>query len=127
MARSFAIYKDVIFVQKSGIMGYIHCCGGIRKAKSYALSPQRGYLYAQVDLLQECPVCFHTVVQITRMDLNNNVSVCRKINDKARKLFDKIKSEILYEKDKYKFVTNPTSKFYLYYNEYGIKKSVIQI
>lgn len=103
-------------------MGYIHCCGGLRKAKSYAVQPEEDYLLAQVDYLENCPVCGHTVTQITRIDAENNVSVCRKINEKARKLFDKLRKFILFEKEPEVKRINNYSKFYLYYNEFGIRK-----
>ncbi len=103
-------------------MGYIHCCSGLRKSKSYSISPEENYSYAQIDYLEECPVCGHTVAQITRIDCENNVSVCRKINEKARKLFEKLKNNILFEKNKERKFLEHSSKFFLYYNEFGIKK-----
>lgn len=103
-------------------MGYIHCCAGLRKSKSYSISPEENYMFAQVDYLEECPVCGHTVTQLTRIDFENNVSVCRKINDKARKLFNKLKNSILFEKKDEKSRVKVYSKFYLNYNEFGVKK-----
>lgn len=103
-------------------MGYIHCCNGRRKTVSYALSPIGNYLVAELDYLAKCPVCGHTVVQLTRVDLENNVSLCRKINDKARKLFENLKSSILYKKNPQCSVLKAYSKFYLNYSEFGVKK-----
>lgn len=103
-------------------MGYIHCCAGLRKSKSYCVTPEENYLLAQLDYLEKCPICGHTVVQITRIDLNNNVSICRKVNDKARKLFDKLKSSILFEKKSNGKNLSYHSNFYLSYNEFGVKK-----
>lgn len=103
-------------------MGYIHCCSGLRETKSYSIKPEQDYSFAQVDYLDECPICGHTITQITRIDLNNNVSVYRKINEKAKKLFNKLKSSILFEKNKENHSYNSASKFYLYYNEFGTKK-----
>lgn len=103
-------------------MGNIHCCSGLRKSKTYSISPENNYQYAQIDYLEACPICGHTVFQLTRIDLENNVTVCRKINDKARNLFAKLKKLILFEK-KSEFETRRfNSSFYLYYNEYGVKK-----
>lgn len=79
-------------------------------------------MFAQVDYLEECPVCGHTVVQLTRIDFENNVSICRKINDKARKLFNKLKNLILFEKKTEGMRLKVHSKFYLHYNEFGVKK-----
>lgn len=103
-------------------MGYIHCCSGLRKTKTYSIVPEANYSFAQVDYLDECPICGHSVTQITRIDFDNNVSICRKINEKAKKLFNKIKDSILFEKNREKYSYNPSSKFYLYYNEFGVKK-----
>jgi len=103
-------------------MGYIQCCAGLRKSKSYSVVPEKNYLYAQVDYLEECPICGHTVMQLTRMDSDNNISVCRKINEKARKLFEKIKGAILFEKEPEGTKIKVFSKFYLNYNEFGVKK-----
>jgi len=103
-------------------MGYIHCCAGLRKSKSYSVSPEENYMSAELDYLEKCPVCGHTVVQLTRIDFKNNVSVCRKNNEKARKLFDKMKSAILLEREKYGISVKVHSKFYLNYSEFGVKK-----
>lgn len=103
-------------------MGYIHCCSGLRKTRSFTISPEYNYLYAQVDYLEECPVCGHTITQLTRIDSENKVSICRKINTKAKKFFEVLKSSILYEKTPEYQISNTYSKFYLYYNEFGKKK-----
>lgn len=103
-------------------MGYIHCCNGRRKTKSYALSPKENYLLVQMDLLETCPVCGHTVVQLTRIDFDNNISYCRKVNEKARKLFKKLEGLILYKKETQGVRLKAYSKFYLNYNEFGVKK-----
>ena len=103
-------------------MGFIHCCAGLRKSKSYSISPEENYMFAQVDYLEKCPICGHTVVQLTRIDFKNKVSICRKVNDKARRLFGKLKNSILFEKKTETATSKPYSSFYLYYNEFGIKK-----
>ena len=103
-------------------MGYIHCCAGLRESKKYSLIPEDGYMFAQMDYLEKCPVCGHSVIQITRIDFENNISICRKINQKAQKLFDKLKKVIIFEKKSGNFIVNNRSKFYLNYNEYGVKK-----
>lgn len=79
-------------------------------------------MFAQADYLEECPVCGHAVLQLTRIDFENNVSVYRKVNDKARKLFNKLKNSILFEKKTEGIRLKVYSKFYLHYNEFGIKK-----
>ncbi|MDD3436163.1 MAG: hypothetical protein PHC64_03315 [Candidatus Gastranaerophilales bacterium] len=77
---------------------------------------------AQLDYLEECPVCGHTVAQLTRVDLDNKVSIYRKINEKAKKMFEKLKNSILFEKKPECRNSKMYSGFYLYYNEYGVKK-----
>ena len=104
-------------------MGVIHCCGGLRKVKSYVLQPEDGFLYARFDWLESCPACSHTVLQLTRINYNNEVSIVRKTNAKARKLREKLKSSIISEITK-NHLAQPISgsSFYLFYNEFGAKK-----
>ncbi len=79
-------------------------------------------MLCELDVLKRCPVCGHTTVQLTRIDKNDNISTVRKNNQKAEKFLAKLKGKILYEE---KNIINPKlmyGKFYLYYNEYGVKK-----
>ncbi len=106
-----------------GIMGHIHCCGGLRKARTFLLQPQDNYMYAQADYLDFCPVCGHTVLQLTRIGKDYKVSSLRKTNEKARRFFEKIKPYIKEEKNPEIYLAAKYySKFYLYYNEYGKRK-----
>ncbi|HNW26664.1 MAG TPA: hypothetical protein PLG15_00095 [Candidatus Gastranaerophilaceae bacterium] len=103
-------------------MGYIHCCGAKRKSKSYTLVPEKNYLLVELDYLIKCPACGHTVVQITRIDFNHDISFVRKVNEKAKKLFENLQNSILCKKEpEYKSI-KVFSKFYLNYNEFGVKK-----
>ena len=43
-------------------------------------------MLCEVDYLSKCPVCGHTVVQLTRIDNDDNISVVRKVNKKAKEL-----------------------------------------
>jgi len=79
--------------QKGSTMGYIHCCGGLRKTKSFRLSPQDNFVLCELDYLEKCPVCGTSLIQITRIDKDNNISTIRKSKDKAQKFFDKIKTK----------------------------------
>lgn len=103
-------------------MGYIHCCGGLRKTRSYALVPRKTFRMCELDVLKKCPVCGHFVVQLTRVNENDEISTVRKVNAKAEKFFQSLKKFILYEKVPQKFPLFGHGKFYLNYNEYGIKK-----
>lgn len=103
-------------------MGFIKCCDKYWKARTFALHPNAEYQNAQIDLLEECPICSHRTLQLTRIDFDNHVSFLRYINEKADKNFNKLKNSIKYEiKDALGGVTGG-SKFYLNYNEYGVKK-----
>lgn len=103
-------------------MGYLHCCGGLHKSRSFVLVPEEEYSACEVDVLQNCPVCGHFVVQLTRIDKSNNVSSIRLTNAKARKFFQKLKLKILYEEKFFDYSKVKYSKFYLNYNEFGVKK-----
>lgn len=61
-------------------------------------------------------------VQLTRIDNDNNISTIRKINKKARDFLQKLKDKILYEEKEFDYIPKYHGKFYLNYNEYGIKK-----
>lgn len=103
-------------------MGYIVCCHGRRKSKSYVISPEEKYYSAQLDYLEKCAICGHSVAQVTRTDFNDKISVYRQVNEKARKLFEKLQTSILFEKEPEGLKIQAYSKFYLNYNEYGVKK-----
>ena len=103
-------------------MGYIHCCGALRKTRSFRMTPQDDFVLCEIDYLTKCPVCGHTVVQLTRVDKKDEISTIRKINKKAREFFLKLKNKILYEIRPEKYNALYIGKFYLNYNEYGTKK-----
>ncbi|MBD5402138.1 hypothetical protein HDR58_04990 [bacterium] len=103
-------------------MGYIHCCGGLRKTKSFVLSPTGNFVVCELDFLTKCPVCGHTVLQLTRIDDKDNISTIRYVNKSARKNFEKFKSKILYERRYYDYSRYSGGRFYLNYNEFGVKK-----
>ena len=103
-------------------MGYIHCCGALHKTKTYRLVPQGDFVLCEVDYLTKCPICGHTVVQLTRVDDGDNISVVRKVNKKAREFFKKLEKYILYEVRPINYNKINYGKFYLNYNEFGVKK-----
>lgn len=103
-------------------MGYIHCCGGLRKTRSFVLSPATEFAVCELDYLKKCPVCENTIIQITRIDYNKKLSTVRYSKYKAIKFWNSIQSKILYEKKNFKYLRYKGGKLYLYYNEYGIKK-----
>ncbi len=102
-------------------LGYLQCCGALRKTRTYEISDTRkNFKTCLLDVLEKCPVCGNYIVQLTRVDFKNNVSFIRKRNSKAVKFFLKLKPFILHELGNYKIPHG--SKFFLYYNEFGIKK-----
>ena len=103
-------------------MGYIHCCGGLRKTRSFVLSPMEKFVMCELDYLPKCPVCGHTVIQLTRIDDNNNLSSIRYVNKAARLFLNKCKSKIIYERRFYDYSKRKGGSFYLNYNEFGVKK-----
>lgn len=107
---------------RRGSMGYIHCCGSLHKTKSYVLVPRDDFLLCEVDMLAKCPICGHTVIQLTRINKDNNISVVRKINKKAREFFQKLKKQILYEIRPINYNNIRKGTFYLNYNEFGVKR-----
>lgn len=103
-------------------MGYIHCCGALHKTKSYRLVPQDNFLICEVDYLSKCPVCGHTVVQLTRIDKKDNISIIRKVNKKAKIFFESLKKYVLYEIRPINYNKVNYGRFYLNYNEFGVQK-----
>ncbi len=104
-------------------MGYIQCCGGLRECRSFELIPDEIFIIKELDYLEECPVCGHTVLQLTKLNKQNVISVYRITNKKAKKLFEKCNKYIMKEIENYEgFFVKSCGKFYLNYNEYGRKK-----
>ena len=103
-------------------MGYIHCCGGLRKTRSFVLSPIDNFVLCELDYLAKCPVCGHFVVQITRLDKDNKISSIRFVNKKAEIFWKKIQKKILYERKFFDYTNHRGGTFYLNYNEFGVQK-----
>jgi len=101
-------------------MGYIHCCGALRKTRTFKLVPPKNFSKAELDVLYKCPACGHKVVQLTKVTSGGKVVTVRRVNKKAESFWEKLKSSILYEIKSYKY--KATGNFYLNYNEYGVIK-----
>jgi hypothetical protein len=84
--------------------------------------PQGDFVLCEIDYLSKCPVCGHTVVQLTRIDNEDKISTIRRINKKAKEFFIKLKNKILYEICPVNYGAVNINKFYLNYNEFGVKK-----
>ena len=103
-------------------MGYIHCCGGLRRTRSFVLVPLQGYVECILDYLPKCPQCGNLILQITRIDSDNILTSFRYKNKSAKSFLKIIKNKILYEVENKDYSKCKKGKFYLYYNEYGVKK-----
>lgn len=104
-------------------MGYIQCCGGLRECKTFELIPDEEFIIKELDYLEECPVCGHTILQLTKLSKSGKIYVYRITNKKARKFFEKYSKDIVEEKKEFEnFIFKSHGKFYLNYNEYGRKK-----
>lgn len=104
-------------------MGYIHCCGGLRACKTFELKSDEKYKIKELNYLEECPICGHTILQLTRLSTINKISIYRLINKKAKIFFEKYSKDIVKEIDKPEnFAFKSNGKFYLNYNEYGRKR-----
>lgn len=117
MVKLFAGVREEVMC-----MGYIHCCGGLRKTKSFRLVPRDNFVLCELDVLKKCPVCGHFVVQLTRVSNDDEISTVRKINAKAKKFYGALQKFILYEKVPQKVPKTGQGKFYLNYNEFGVLK-----
>ncbi len=103
-------------------MGYIHCCGGLRKTRSFVLAPTDKFVVCELDYLAKCPVCGHLVIQLTRVDKLDAISTIRYVNKKALNFWKKFKPKIIYERRIFDYSKRHGGTFYLNYNEYGVKK-----
>lgn len=100
----------------------IVCCGLKQKSVTYICEPPDGFIFQQIDYLVWCKHCKRSVLQVTRLDLDNNVSYFRRTDDAAKKLFNKLRPSIIYKlKNSFSFASAHGS-FWLGYNEYGRKK-----
>ena len=103
-------------------MGYIHCCSGLHKTRTFMLSPEKNFIVCELDYLTKCPVCGNTIIQLTRIDKDNVISASRYKNLSAKKFWQKVKTKILYEEKYIDYSKKKRGSFYLNYNEYGVKK-----
>lgn len=104
-------------------MSVIECCGQRQKTHAYICDPPKGFVFQQIDFLVLCKQCKATVMQVTRLDCDNNISTFRRTEWAARALFEKMRPSILYKIPSPHVIVNQKSNFYLNYNEFGkVKK-----
>ena len=100
----------------------IECCGHKQKSVAYMCDPPKGFLLQRVDYLVWCKHCKRTIMQVTRLDLQHRVSSFRRSDADAEKLFDKLRTSILYKIKEPRTITPTHGSFWLGYNEFGHKK-----
>ncbi len=103
-------------------MGYIHCCSGLHKTKTFMLSPKKDFVVCELDYLAKCPVCGNLVIQLTRISKDNVLYTSRYVKNAAKKFWQKVKNKIIYEEKFIDYSKIKGGSFYLNYNEYGVKK-----
>lgn len=105
-------------------MGYIQCCSALHLCRTFLLKTDDKNIYKQIDYLEECPICGHTVLQLTKVNLNRKIEVYRIKNKKARTFLEKYSKDIIKETNiSANIYYKNRGKFYLNYNEYGkVKK-----
>lgn len=101
-------------------MPFIKCCNQNRSCDAYRLSDRSGFILNYAYYIEACPSCGHTVLLLKRYLPDGSVSLVRKTNDFARKLFDKIRPDILYKVGK--SIERQGGKSFLRYNELGVVK-----
>ena len=133
MSKTHALAGKVVFQINKGElclfeeilqnMGYIQCCSGLHECKTFKLLPDENFTYKQIDYLEHCPICGHTVLQLSKIDNSNSVTIYRIKNQKARTFFEKYTKDMIEEKsDSCNIFFKNSGKFYLNYNEYGKKR-----
>lgn len=101
-------------------MSFVKCCKHKRKASSYNIIPQDGYINVIMNVIDNlCPVCGGYVVELERTDAKGITSTITRKNSVGYELFDKLENSII---SKIKNSNIITSGFYLNYNEHGKKK-----
>ena len=99
----------------------LKCCGIRQKSAAFVCDAPSGFLFQRIDFLVRCKVCKRTVMQVSRLDVNNNVDWFRRTDAKAHELFERMRSSIIYKVvEPYEYVVTKGS-FYLNCNEFGRK------
>ena len=99
----------------------LKCCGIRQKSTAFICEAPLGFLYQRIDFLVRCKVCKHTVMQVSRLNLENVPSYFRRTDEQARELFERLRTSIIYKVvEPYDFAPTKGS-FYLHCNEFGRK------
>ena len=109
--------------QKKGrIVSVIQCCGRNQKTHAFICDAPEGFVFQQIDFLVYCKVCKTTVMQVTRVDSDGQVSYFRRTNADARRLFERMRPSIQFKVPPLFSPVSQKSSFWLPYNEFGTVK-----
>ena len=100
----------------------LECCGKKQRSHAFMCDPPEGFIYQRIDFLVWCKKCKKTVMQVTRITAKNRIVTFRRVDNEARKLFDRMRSSIRFRIVEPFSLVNNHSTFFLYYNEFGRKK-----
>ncbi len=103
-------------------MGVLQCCNLRQKTHTYVCDPPEGFVFQRLDYLGWCKQCKSTVLQVSRIDISSNVSYFRRTDEKAKELFERLKSSIRFKINDGAWGVQPRSSYWLGYNEFGKKK-----
>lgn len=98
----------------------LECCGKFYKTVSFMCDAPEGFLAQRLDYLRYCGHCKRAVLQVTRINLNHEVSRFRRTDALARDLFERMRSSIIFQiVEPYNYV-NQRGKRFLRYNKFGV-------
>lgn len=100
----------------------ISCCGRLQRGIAFMCDEPEGFLLQRIDFLCCCKQCKHTVLQVSRLDVEHRFSSFRRTDDEARALFEKLRTSIRYRIFTPYSYANNRSKFYLNCNVFGRKQ-----
>lgn len=101
-------------------MSFVECCKHKRKAISYNISPEDGYISCIMHVINElCPICDGYAVELERINAQGITTRIRRKNSAAYEIFDRLENSIISKANKSNIVGG---RFFLPYSEYGKKK-----
>lgn len=99
----------------------LKCCGIRQKSTAFVCDAPSGFLYQRIDFLVRCKQCKRTVMQVTRLNYQNEISSFRRTDDSARELFERMRTSIQFKVVEPYEIAPTKGAFYLMCNEFGRK------
>ncbi len=99
----------------------LKCCGIRQKSTAFVCDAPSGFLYQRIDFLVSCKHCKRTVMQVTRLNHQNEIGTFRRTDDSARALFERMRTSILFKVVEPYEIAPSRGSFYLMCNEFGRK------